>query len=368
MNRAVEIAIAIASRASTAGFHETADAARTMRDDVQDAASSAAGGLDRVSGAAENMDDKAGKATGALGALSAGFELVGLEQYATGLQNVAMATDFVSGVGQTMSLLLELESFQRAKAAAAAVAHAAATTAGAAAAKVAAGAQAALNAVMAANPVLLVVLAVVALIAVFVLAYRKSSEFRAIVQAAMAGARTAVGWVVDKVSDLVGWITGRAVAAWSTLRDAVSAALSAVRDKFQPVLDAAQRVFDKVKTVIGDAIDVAKEKVEFFKDKAGAAFDALMTPINAVKDAIGWIIDKFDSIKPPKWLNALPGVDFRAPAMVPGLGPSSGGAAPVTINLNVAVSPLTDPSSVAAAILAAIQDYLARVGRQVVIA
>lgn len=370
MNRAVELAIEIGSRASTAGFDATSTAAKTMRDDVQSAAASASGGLDRVGAASENLDDKASKATGALGALSAGFALVGAEQYAGALEGAAMATDFFSGVGQAMNLILELEAFQRAKAAAGAVAHAAATTVQATASKVAAGAQAALNAVMAANPVLLVVLAVAALVAVFILAYRRSETFRAIVQAAMAAARAAVAAVVDKVTDLVGWVTGRATSAWSTLRDAVATALAAVRDKFQPVLETAQRVFEKVRTAIGDAIDAAKEKVTAFKDTASNAFELLMTPINAVKDAIGWIIDKLASLKPPDWLNKLPGVDFRGrgPGMVAGLGGSTSSTLPpVTINLHVTADPLTDPSTIAAAILAALNDYLARIGRTVVV-
>lgn len=369
MNRAVQIAIDIASRASGVGFDATVDAAATMRREVIDAAEQASGGLDRVAGAAENMDDKAGRAAGALGALSSGFDLVGLEQYSGALQGAAMAADFFSGVGQTLTLLMEVESFQRAKAAAATVAHTVATTASSAAAKAAAGAQAALNAVLAANPVALVVLAVVALVAAFVIAYRRSETFRDIVQGAMSAVAKAVGLVVDKVSDLVGWVTGKASAAWSVLRDAVTTALAAVRDKFQPVLDVATRIFDKIRTTIGDAVDAAGDKVDAFKSAATTAFELLMTPINAVKDAINWIVDKFQSLKPPDWFNKIPGFGRAgAPSMsnysLPG---ASTPAAPVTINLNVTVDPLADPSTVAAAILAALNDYLARIGRSVVV-
>ena len=65
------------------------------------------------------------------------------------------------------------------------------------------GAQAALNAVMSANPILLAVVAVAALTAGFVLAYKKSETFRNIVQGAMDGAKAAIGWVGDKVEWLV---------------------------------------------------------------------------------------------------------------------------------------------------------------------
>ena len=65
--------------------------------------------------------------------------------------------------------------------------------------------QALVNAVMAANPFLLVVLAIVALVAIFVVCYKKSETFRAIVQGAMKGIKAAFGWIIDKGKELVGW-------------------------------------------------------------------------------------------------------------------------------------------------------------------
>jgi hypothetical protein len=71
--------------------------------------------------------------------------------------------------------------------------------------KIQTGVQSALNAVMAANPILLVVLAVAALTAGFILAYKKSETFRKIVDGAMSGVRNAIGWVGDKV----GWLSDK---------------------------------------------------------------------------------------------------------------------------------------------------------------
>lgn len=368
MNRAVSLAIEIASRASTAGLDATVDAAKTMRREVVDAAEGAASGMGRVSGAMDTMDDKAGRATGALGALSSGFELVGLEKYAAGLQAAAQATDFVSGVGQAMNLVLETEALTRARAAASTAAHSAATVASSAAAKAAAVAQWALNVALSANPIALVVIAVVALVAAFVIAYKKSETFRTVVQAALTPVKLYVEAVVTVVKTLAGWVSGGASAAWSVLRDAVSTTLAAIKEKFQPVLDVAQRIFDRIRNAIGDAISAAGDKIETFKSGASSAFEFLMTPINAVKDAIGWIVDKFASLKPPDWLNKLPGVNFRTGGFTAaGFTTTTTAAPPVTINLSVSVDPLTDPSTVAAAILAALNDYLARIGRQVVV-
>lgn len=62
-----------------------------------------------------------------------------------------------------------------------------------------AAAQAVLNAVMALNPFVLVAIAVVALIAAVVIAYKESDRFRAIVQAAWAGIQTAALWAWNNV-------------------------------------------------------------------------------------------------------------------------------------------------------------------------
>lgn len=60
-------------------------------------------------------------------------------------------------------------------------------------------AQAGLNAVMNANPIFLVVAGLAALTAAFIIAYKKSETFRAIVDGAMGGVKKAVGSMVDAV-------------------------------------------------------------------------------------------------------------------------------------------------------------------------
>lgn len=78
--------------------------------------------------------------------------------------------------------------------------------AGAAATGVWTGAQWLLNAALTANPIGLVVVAIAALVAAIVIAYRNSETFRAIVQAAMRGVVTAFGWVLSKVMAVFGWV------------------------------------------------------------------------------------------------------------------------------------------------------------------
>lgn len=79
--------------------------------------------------------------------------------------------------------------------------------------KVQTAVQTALNAVMNANPIFLVVTAVAALTAGFIIAYKKSETFRKIVDGAMSGVRTAISWVGDKVAwlgDKIGGLAGSA--------------------------------------------------------------------------------------------------------------------------------------------------------------
>lgn len=135
-------------------------------------------------------------------------------------------------------------------------------------------AQLAFNVVMAANPAVLVVLAVVALAAGLVLAYKKSEKFRSVVQAVGRAGRAAIGWVVDK-----------ATALWSQL------------GKLGPAAN-------KVKSL------------------GVAAFRAYTSPIRTViklvSSVVGWI-KKIHFPKPPKWLGKVGGLvglggDSRPPS------------------------------------------------------
>lgn len=190
-------------------FDGVGSSAEAMGRDVEaasDKAARSAGGLDRVASSAENMDDKAGRATGALGALSAGFELVGMEKYATGLQSASMATDFFSGVGQSATLILESQRLAQLRATVASARATVVTTAQAGATKVLTVAQRALNLVMRANPLGLAIVAATALIGLFVLLYKRSDTFRSIVQTAGRVASQALSWVVDKAKDIGKWL------------------------------------------------------------------------------------------------------------------------------------------------------------------
>lgn len=239
---ALEVVADLGDAPADFGRIETAAAAAaTAVDKMQAATDGASEGIGKVAGAAEGLDSTSAAATGALGALSSGFELVGADKAAAGLQKAAQATDFLSGVGQAAALA------QKGQAAATAVLT---------------GAQGALNAVMAANPIALVVLAVVALTAGLVLAYNKSESFRDIVDKAGDVAADAFGLVVDagqKVADKIGDLVDKAKGLPDGFRDAKDKVVGFMADLLAPiqaVIDKVQDVIDKIKSIKIPDIDL----------------------------------------------------------------------------------------------------------------
>lgn len=99
------------------------------------------------------------------------------------------------------------------------------------------------NAVMAANPITLVVLAIVALAAGMVIAYKRSATVRAIVQAVGRAGRTAIGWVIDKVNSLVGW--------FGKLGPAMNKGKEIAKTAFKVYTTPIRTVIDLVKKLVG---------------------------------------------------------------------------------------------------------------------
>lgn len=104
-------------------------------------------------------------------------------------------------------------------------------------------AQWALNAALTANPVGVVIAAIAILVGLVVLAYKKSSTFRSIVQAAGRGAAISFGWVVAKARDVWNWIKKLGPVASTTKRIVVTA--------FKAYLRPIQWAIDKVSSLIG---------------------------------------------------------------------------------------------------------------------
>jgi phage-related protein len=258
---------------------------------LEQAADKAEKGLRTVGDRAENLDDKSSKATDSLGALSSGFELVGLDKYAGGLQSVALATDFMSGVGTGLNLVMNLSAVQFIRAKVAALAYAVQQKAVAVATKTWTGIQWLLNAAMTANPIGLVVLAIVALIAIIVLAWKRSDTFRAIVTGAFSAVLAAAGAVgrffTGTLWPGIKW-------AWDKITGGATAAKNGIVSGFN--------------AVVGFITGLPKR----ITSAASGMFGGIT---GAFKSAINWVIGKWNGLS-----FTIPGVDTH----IPGVGTVGG--------------------------------------------
>ena len=367
-------------------FDDAGRGARAMADDFTSAASEAdraAGKFDGVGAAADNMDDKAGRATGALGALGSGLSLIGADGAAAVLEKTAMATDFLSGAGQALNLVMDLEIVKKGAAAVSTIAYTTAT-------KTAAAGQWLLNAALSANPIGLVVVAVAALVGGLVLAYNKSESFRNVVQAAMRVVKSAVGTVTDVLSDVGKWFsdklpsaigilkTGAVIAlkvAFAPLTAAyevaktiagfltsnVPAAVDTLKTKASNALSAAFNPIDTALGWLGDLREWLAVKVpaaiEGMKSAASAALSFAFAPIAAAKSAVDTLKTALSNIsfpQPPDWLLDLPGIPG-------GSGRYASGGGPLPTMPTTAAPAVTDPALLG--LLQAILDVLRAQGQ-----
>lgn len=256
-----------------------------------------------------------------------------------------------------------------------------------AAMKVAAIVQWAMNAAWLANPVTLIVLAIVALIAVVVVLYKKFPAVQRFFDTAFAGmkatvaifvkafrtqwnvistvVRAVMGAIRTVVGNVVGWIVARWRAAWSTLRDVTGTLTAKVRAVKEAITAAIRNLVDWIvtkwraawstlKTVTGTLTDKVravkdaivavftnmKETVETkwanlwtnLKEKVGATlgktlskpFDAMAAAVGAVSHAIDTLIGWLSKIKIPSGVKGLMS-KVTGHAVVPG-GAAAGGA------------------------------------------
>lgn len=279
---------------------------------VEKATEGARRGMNHVSESTDNLDTKASGATSSIGALSSGFELVGLKGYADGMGKAALATDFLSGVGEGLTLVLESQKLAWVRAKVAAIAYAVQQKIVAAATKVWAGVQWLLNAAMDANPLGLIVIAIIALVAAVVIAYKKSETFRKIVQAAWRGIKIAALAVWN-------WMKGTLWPGIQAVWDGIVAGAKLVWKGIQLYFGFWKGIFLKV---IGWVLNVyngtthqLNRLVSFvagLPGRIGRAAAGMWNGFkNAFRSAINWIIGKWN------------GLSFNVPSInthIPGIG------------------------------------------------
>jgi hypothetical protein len=305
-------------------------------DTASSKAEGAASRLDRVGESADNLDSKSAQATGSLGALSSGFELVGAEKYAGALQSAALATDFLAGVGEGLNLITNLSIVQRARDAAMALRQAVANRIAAGATRAQAVAQRVLNVAMRANPLGLVIAEALLLAAGFVMLYKRSERFRSIVQAVGRAGRAALGWVVSKASELVNWVGSRIPGGFSRVASAARTYFRIATTPMRTLIDVAKSVINWV----GDRIPGAFAAVS---RKASSISSTLLAPFRGLRDLISDIIsaiDRIDFPSPPKGLDKVPGLRVGL------TGPTPGAMAPANVQATTIVQGIVDERTV----------------------
>jgi len=264
---------------AVAAFDEVGQHAKGMADDVDKAARDADSGMSGFGESAEGAGSAAQTAAGAFGDLGGALAMMPgpLGALGAGMETVAPAIQGVTGATDLLGLAMNSKIVTTVKDTAVTIAHTTASIAANAATKVWAATQWLLNAAMEANPIGLVVVAIAALVAGVILAYKHSDTFRTIVQKA--------GQV--------------AVDAFHAVVDAVGPVVRIIRDVLGPIFKVYSTI---VKTEIAVVVTVIKglwDVVKWVTDKIGDAFTATWA---GIKKALAWdptatIKNAWDGIK-----------------------------------------------------------------------
>lgn len=194
--------------------------------------------------------------------------------------------------------------------------------------KRAAAGQAALNATMLANPIVLVVAAIAALVAGFVLAYKKSETFRNIINKVGEVGKTALGWIVERAKD--------------------------VYEKFSPILTVIGKIRDFMRDKFGKAFTAARDAVV-------AAGRLMLKPFTALWTTIQRILNALRSVPLLGSLLGSGAPEVNMGAETADKDRSSSRAAQVIIN--VTAPPLTNPVEVGRVAAEALDAYYSTGGR-----
>lgn len=197
----------------------------------------------------------------------------------------------------------------------------------------------AFNAVMAMNPVFLVVAAVVALIAAFVILYKRSENVRNIIsrigevaKAAFDGflniIRGVIDWVRNNWPLLLAIITGPIGLAvlfitrnWDRIREIIAAAIKRIREIgsniWNWITEALSTAWERIQEIWNTIIGFIRGIGTRIADAASGIWDGLMGGLSGV---VNFVIDGINVI-----IRALNGLNIDIPDWVPGVGGESFG-------------------------------------------
>jgi hypothetical protein len=231
-------------------------------------------------------------------------------------------------------------------------AYTAITAAWAAVTKAAAAAQRLLNLAMRANPIGLIITAVIALVALLVVLYKKNENVRRIIQAVGRFGAQAIGWIVSKVTELVRWVGERAVGAWNTLKPVVLTVLKIVTAPTRFWLNLILDVVKWVKDKLPAAFNAAKSVVV-------NAVNAMLAPFRLLKDLIDKILGAISKIKLPDLPDVGGGVPF-----IPGIRAVAGAGVTINVPITIPNGFVGSESQLARALAPAFGRELERISRR----
>lgn len=167
-----------------------------------------------------------------------------------------------------------------------------------------------LNLAIAANPFVLVAIALAALAAAFVIAYQRSAEFRAVVQAALEGVKAAFAAVVA-------FVQGTVIPLWNQLWPQLQAqaqrlvawfqsvAVPALRSAFSQIVTIVKVAITVIGAVIQKGIAVAKAAWAFFGGPlmtiVRGGIQAVVTIVRAQLTIVGQIIEGVLNLIHGRW-------------------------------------------------------------------
>lgn len=315
----VELAIRMTADAdnATRAVDGVGDAFGRMAADVDQAtarADSASSRLDSVADSTDNMASRSSQAAGGIGDLAGALEQTGFisEGTAMAMEGASAAIMGVTGASDLLNLVTTSSLVVKAKDRAATIAQAVSSRAAAVATRAQAVAQRVLNAAMRANPLGIVLGLLAGLVALVVLAYKRSETFRRIIDRAWSVAKAGALAVIRVLGQVVSWITGRLGGAWSGLQEKAARVWQSVRDAagraMEWVREKVSSIVGRVKDILGGIGEKVSGVASGIRDALGGAFDWVMGKLQPILDKVTWLLDK------------LPGVDLggKSRAVPPG--------------------------------------------------
>lgn len=167
------------------------------------------------------------------------------------------------------------------------VATAVAQRVAAAAARAWAVAQLALNAVMTASPIGIAVVAIAALVAALILAWKHSETFRDVVTKAFSAVRNIVGSVLDWFADAISTVVGFVRNHWQTLVAIIGGPLAAI-------VILVVKNWTRIREFIGNVLDAIRSTIvnawQAIRSAVANALDAIRTVVSNVWQAIRAVV------------------------------------------------------------------------------